>query len=166
MHRCRPPRSVCSRRVSVVIEGSLHQCLLWDDLSCGFASCSQRHQRCAGGRPVSQPSLRAYASAIAGQQARKPDLTLRYGQVIALARIFFLCAEQLFVAAAAHLSELFGSLGCLPEEPLFLSGSIAEALQERIAAGMHKVPQVPQARALEGCRFVSCSAAPLEWPEG
>ncbi len=111
-----------------------------------------------------------------GKEDYEAAATLTYPQpheIAALARIVFACAEQgdataenVLVAAAAHLRELFGSLGCLPEEPLFLSGSIAEALQGRIAAGMHKVPQVPQARALEGCRFVSCSAAPLEWPKG
>ena len=91
--------------------------------------------------------------------------------IAALAKLVFLCAEEglgrandLLDAAAAHLRDLLMSLECTPGEPLFLSGTIAEALVDRIAKGMETKPSSSTGKALEGCRLVASGKAPIEWP--
>ena len=90
--------------------------------------------------------------------------------IAALAPIVFECAgqgdadaERLLAAAAGHLRDLFAALGCAPDEPLYIAGTVGEALREKVAAGMASAPVVPEGRALEGCRCVSDGLAPLEW---
>ena len=90
--------------------------------------------------------------------------------VAALAKIVFECAEQgdgfaekLLEDAAGHLRDLFAALGCDRDEPLYVAGTVAEALRDRIAEGMAPQPSLPSGRALEGCRCVSDGLAPLEW---
>lgn len=92
--------------------------------------------------------------------------------IASIARCVFECAaehggraEEILNEAAAHLRELFRSLECDPSEPLFLSGTIAEALADRIAEGMDTKPVASPGMALEGCRLVAAGKAPLEWPE-
>ena len=90
--------------------------------------------------------------------------------IAALARHVFTCADQglvwaeeLLNQAAAHLRSLFVSLNCAPDEPLYLAGSIAEALAERISEGMDPKPQCAECQALDGCSLVIFGKAPLEW---
>lgn len=86
------------------------------------------------------------------------------------ARHVFACAEEgeqraedILQQAAAHLRDLFASLKCAPDEPLYMAGSIAEALADRIAAGMPTRPEFVKGRALTGCALVAFGQAPLEW---
>lgn len=92
--------------------------------------------------------------------------------IASMARCVFDCAaehggraEEILDEAAAHLRELFRCLECDPSDPLYLSGTIAEALADRIAGGMDTKPVASPCKALEGCRLVAAGKAPLEWPE-
>lgn len=75
-------------------------------------------------------------------------------------------AETLLVAAARELRRLFESLDCADDEPLFIAGSIAEALRDRIAKELPSMPEVATGSAITGCRLVATGKAPLEWPLG
>lgn len=73
-------------------------------------------------------------------------------------------ADKLLDAAAGELRNLFTSLGCDDSDPLFVAGSIATALRERIGEGMPTQPQEVSDSAMTGCRLVATGVAPLEWP--
>jgi len=91
-------------------------------------------------------------------------------EIASYARHVFACAEdgmpyaeELLEGAAKHLRELFTSLGCTATEPLYLAGSIAFALAERIARPMSIKPQAFRLGAVLGCMLVARGRAPLEW---
>lgn len=73
-------------------------------------------------------------------------------------------ANGLLDRAAAHLRSLLVSLGCAAGEQLYVSGSIGNALFDRIGAGLGVTLQRSEADALEGCRMVAQGGVPLEWP--
>lgn len=72
-------------------------------------------------------------------------------------------ASDILDRAAEHLRQLFASLGCEAGEKLYLSGSVARSLHDRISVGMEVKPQLPEQGGLKGCHLVSCGKAPLEW---
>ena len=92
-------------------------------------------------------------------------------EVASLAKLVFdsadkgvVSANNILDAAAASLRDLFASLGCAPDESLYMSGTIAEALADRISMGMETKPKVTPGMALEGLRLIASGKAPLEWP--
>ena len=72
-------------------------------------------------------------------------------------------ADEILTKAAYYLRLLFTALECNDDDPLFLAGSIAEALHGRIAAGMKNKPQIVNCKALDGCALVAFGKAPIEW---
>ena len=73
-------------------------------------------------------------------------------------------AENLLERAATHLRELFASLRCAADEPLYLAGNIAFALADRIGRGMSVRSEAYRLGAVRGCLLVARGKAPLEWP--
>ncbi|MBF2734815.1 MAG: hypothetical protein ISN26_01800 [Betaproteobacteria bacterium AqS2] len=112
------------------------------------------------------PELGADNAAIAGwfQDCEPVDVARFARHVFDRAAAGDELAEDILQRAAGHLRDLFRSLGCAPDEPLYMAGSIATALAERIGAGMETKPQAVKGKALEGCALVAFGKAPLEWP--